>query len=166
MNIYSTYYIYSSLLNRNYFMVSSIPFKKTFDVIDNHLNNLNNSKYFAGLMMLFLNIGSKYITVVLSKNQENFLKSNIFRQILIFTIVWVATRDLKVSILLTAAFLSLTGYLFNENSSMCILPKSLQKLENALDSNNDNIISENELNEAIKIIERAKANTKRNSAIY
>ena len=63
--------------------MSSFHFKKTFEVIDNHLNNLNNSKYFAGLMMLFLNIGSKYITVVLSKNQENFLKSNIFRQILI-----------------------------------------------------------------------------------
>ena len=41
--------------------------------IDN-LRSLNSSKYFAGIMMLTLNIGSKYITLELSKTQEAYLK--------------------------------------------------------------------------------------------
>ena len=36
--------------------------------------NLNNNSFFAGMMLILLNIGSKYITVELSKSQEQYLK--------------------------------------------------------------------------------------------
>ena len=36
-----------------------------------YLKALNNSKFFAGLVMIMLNIGSKYVTVELSKNKNN-----------------------------------------------------------------------------------------------
>ena len=36
-----------------------------------YLRSLNNSKFFAGLVMIMLNIGSKYISIELSKNQKN-----------------------------------------------------------------------------------------------
>ena len=51
-----------------------------------YLGYLNNSKFFAGLVMIMLNIGSKYITVELSKSQEQYLKNHIGRQLLIFAI--------------------------------------------------------------------------------
>ena len=38
--------------------------------IRENLASLNNSKFFAGLVMIMLNIGSKYITIELSKTQE------------------------------------------------------------------------------------------------
>ena len=38
------------------------------------INSLNNSKYFAGIAMLLLNIGSKYISIELSDSQEEFLQ--------------------------------------------------------------------------------------------
>ena len=34
------------------------------------LSGLNNSKFFAGLVMILLNIGSKYITIKISKSQK------------------------------------------------------------------------------------------------
>ena len=51
-------------------------------------NSINNSKFFAGLVMIILNIGSKYITVRLSKSQEAYLGGTIARQLLIFSVIW------------------------------------------------------------------------------
>ena len=63
-------------------------------VIGQYLGYLNNSKFFAGLVMIMLNIGSKYITIELSKSQEQYLKNNIGRQLLIFAISWMGSRDI------------------------------------------------------------------------
>ena len=34
------------------------------------LASLNNSKFFAGIVMIMMNIGSKYISIKLTKSQE------------------------------------------------------------------------------------------------
>ena len=73
----------------------------------NYLGYLNNSKFFAGLVMIMLNIGSKYITIELSKSQEAYLKNSVGRQILIFAISWMGSRDILIALALTAIFLSL-----------------------------------------------------------
>ena len=132
-------------------------------IIYESLGSLNNSKFFAGLVMIMLNICSKYITIELSKTQEQFLKNSVARQILIFSIIWMGTRDVFISLGLTAVFIILTSYLFNEDSSFCILPKSVLDLQEHLDTNNDNIVSDLEISNAIKILQKAKNNeNKRN----
>ena len=93
------------------------------------INNLNTSKLFAGIIMILLNVGSKYVTLDISKTQESFLSNTIIRRLLVFTIVFTATRDLIISFLLTAAFVILVSGIFNENSKMCILPKKYYKLK-------------------------------------
>ena len=35
------------------------------------LASLNNSKFFAGIVMIMMNIGSKYISIKLTKSQEH-----------------------------------------------------------------------------------------------
>ena len=45
-----------------------------------------------------LNIGSKYITIELSKSQEQYLKNKIGRQILIFAISWMGSRDILIAL--------------------------------------------------------------------
>jgi hypothetical protein len=85
---------------------------------------LNNSKYFAGISMLLLNLGSRYIAMELSYSQEQLLSNKIIRRLLVFTVVFVATRDIWVSFVLTAVFIVLVSGIFNENSGYCILPKS------------------------------------------
>ena len=55
------------------------------------MQTVNNSKFFAGLVMLMINIGSKYITIELSKTQEAYLKYTLARQLLIFSLIWMGT---------------------------------------------------------------------------
>lgn len=89
--------------------------------------SLNTSKYFAGIMILFLNLGSKYLALELTENQEQILSNKIIRRVMIFTVVFVSTRDIWVSLITTAIFIVLVSGLFNENSKYCIMTKPVIK---------------------------------------
>ena len=117
------------------------------------LKKLNESKYSAGIAMLMLNIGSKYISIGLSKSQESYLTSNLARQLLIFSAAFVATKDLLISLSLTLIFILFADYIFNETSRFCILPKQLTKI---IDTNKDGIISDDELKNAIDVLTKAR----------
>ena len=129
-------------------------------------HSLNNSKYFAGLVMIMLNIGSKYITIELSKTQEDYLRNSVGRILLIFSIVWMGTRDIIISLILTSSFVIMTQYLFNEKSSLCILPKQLRSLEKAIDIDGDNKLSEEEIMRAVKILEKAKEKDNKSAQLH
>lgn len=120
------------------------------------IQKLNGSKLFAGLVMLMLNIGSKYVTLKLSKTQEDFLRASLARELLIFSVVWMGTHDIYMSILLTAAFIILADFLFNEKSKFCIIPDKLKAIQRDIDLNNDNEISEEEIEKAEEILRKAK----------
>ena len=115
---------------------------------------LNTNKYFAGLMIVLLNVGSKYNTIELSKSQQNFFKSEKFRYILIFAMLWSATRDIKTSIVLTVFVHVFTAYLFNENCKMCIIPQTWRDEKTVLDINK--MISQQEINNAVITLRTAK----------
>jgi len=121
-------------------------------------DNINNSKFFAGIVMIMLNVGSKYITIKLSKSQEAYLSGTIARQILIFSIFWMGTRDVLISLAMTAVFIILTDHLFNEKSGYCVIPHNLRIYEDLIDENDDGKISEEEINKARKTLEKAKSN--------
>ena len=106
--------------------------------------------------MLTLNIGSRFVTIDLSKSTEQYLKYSVTRQILIFAICWMGTRDIYISLGLTAVFVILADHLFNHDSRFCIVPSSYKKIEKAMDTNNDGVISADELSSAIAILEKAK----------
>jgi hypothetical protein len=120
-----------------------------FDVLAELVKTLNSSKFFVGMMMIILNIGSKYIEIDLGKNQKQLLNNKIMRRILIFTIVFIATKDILISLTVTAVFVILVLNLFNQDSPLCILPKSFIDV----DTNNDNKISDKEI---IQAYERLK----------
>ena len=122
---------------------------------------INHSKFFSGLMMVVLNLGSKYITIQLSDSQKNILnKYAIFRQILIFSIFWMGTKDLYTSLAMTAVFVVLSQHIFNEKSKFCILPKRWIEIKNAMDQDNDGKLSEQEIDSAIKILQKTKIQQK------
>lgn len=89
------------------------------------LDSINGSKLFAGLMMIFLNIGSRFITIDLSKTQKEYLTNSILRQVLIFAVAFIGTRDIIISLVLTAVFTILVDGLFHEDSRISVLPKSI-----------------------------------------
>ena len=117
--------------------------------------NLNKNSFFAGMMLILLNIGSKYITVELSKSQEQYLKNSVARQLLIFAIAWMGSRDIVVALVLTGIFHVLTMYLFNEKSKFCIIPHEMRVYEDVLDLNGDGVVSEEEINKARQILQKA-----------
>jgi hypothetical protein len=119
---------------------------------------LNNSKFFAGVIMILLNIGSKFISVNFSKSTEEYLKFTLSRQILIFAMAWMGTRDIYTALILTAIFVILSDHLFNEESQYCIVPQHKRILHTIIDTNNDGNVSEQELNTAIATLEKAKKN--------
>ena len=130
--------------------------KKQWNLLQENLNVVNNSKLFTGLVMICLNIGSKFITVKFSPSQEEFMKNYVAREILIFAVCWMGTRDILTSILLTAAFFIVSEYLFHEDSSICLVPNYMKKIKNALDINGDGVISQEEIDNAIKLLTKTK----------
>lgn len=120
------------------------------------VNYLNNSKFFIGIMMIMLNIGSKYITVKLSKSQEAYMRNYVVREVLIFSICWMGTRDIYVALIMTAVFFVLTQHLFNEESDYCVLPHRHRNYHALIDTNDDGEITPVEINDAVRLLTRAK----------
>ena len=133
-------------------------FTNIFNNFIEGVKELNNSKFFAGLVMIILNIGSKYITIELSKSQEQYLRNSIGRQLLIFSIAWMGSKDIFLALALTAIFNILTMFLFNEQSNMCIIPPHMRNFNDVLDKNKDGIISEEEIKNAKEILKKANLN--------
>ena len=125
------------------------------------LHSLNNSKFFAGIVMIMLNIGSKYITIKLSKSQEQYLRNTVARQLLIFSIIWMGTKDVLISLAMTAAFVVLTDHLFNEQSDYCIIPHALRNYEEVLDTNDDGHVTPEEVENAVRVLEKMKKKQQR-----
>lgn len=127
-----------------------------FYAFNNYVKQLDNSKLFAGIIMILLNVGSKFITIQFSKSTEEYLKMSLSKQILVFAMAWMGTREIYPSLMLTAAFAVLSEHLFNEESDYCIVPHRYRVLHKLVDQNDDGIVSETEMNEAIAILAKAK----------
>jgi DNA integrity scanning protein DisA with diadenylate cyclase activity len=116
---------------------------------------LNTNKFFAGVIMILLNIGSKFITIQFSKSCEEYLKMTISKQILVFAMSWLGTRSIYEALALTAIFTILSDHLFNEESPMCIVPYQYRILHKIKDTPKDTV-SQDEVNNAILVLEKAR----------
>ena len=122
---------------------------------------MNNSKFFAGVIMILLNIGSKFIVIQFSKSTEEYMKYTVSKQILVFAMAWMGTRDIYTALGLTAVFTILSDFLFNEESNLCIVPPNYRVLHKLIDINEDGNVTEIELSAAIAVLEKAKREKQR-----
>jgi len=121
------------------------------------LNKLNNSKYFLGFLIVFLNVGSKFISIRMNHYHERILRDTIGRELMIFAICFVGTRDIITALVMSSAFIVINDFMFNERSAFCIIPhKYRHEMKAAIDTNQDDIIDESEIKEAIRILNRAR----------
>jgi hypothetical protein len=137
------------------------PLFNTVSYFNHHVMYLNNSKFFAGVIMILLNIGSKFITIQFSKSTEEYMKWSVSKQLLVFAMAWMGTRDIYTALGLTAVFTILSEYLFNEESSLCIVPYQNRVLHKLIDTSDDGVVSESELAAAIAVLEKAKREKQR-----
>jgi hypothetical protein len=137
------------------------PLLNGVSYINHRVMYLNNSKFFAGIVMILLNVGSKFIQIQFSKSTEEYMKWSISKQLLVFAMAWMGTRDIYTALGLTAVFTILSEYLFNEESSLCMVPYKYRILHTLLDTNDNGAVSETELAAAIAVLEKAKREKQR-----
>lgn len=82
------------------------------------LASFNTNPYFIGITMLLLNLGGRFLAMEVTKDQEKFFQNTWVRAILVFVVVFVATRNVFVAFWLSLIVLILLRFLFNENSSL------------------------------------------------
>lgn len=93
-------------------------------MLDLLIESVNGSRLFAGIMMLLLNVGSRFVIQDISKTQEEWFSNQLLRRLVIFAICFVGTRDLVTSVVLTAGFIIFTSGLFGDKHPMSVLPKT------------------------------------------
>ena len=73
---------------------------------------LNTNTMFAGIMMLLLNVGSRFIIHEFSDDDKEYRQNILIRRICIFAVCFVGTKDVLTSIILTAGFIIISSGLF------------------------------------------------------
>jgi len=120
------------------------------------LDSVNTSPIMAGITMLILNIGSRYVDLGITPAQEALMHGETAREILIFAMAFVATKNFVLAILLTAAFITLSSHVFNETSPYCACPTYLAGIKAQLDSNHDGIITNAEIDAGVAALQKLK----------
>jgi len=129
------------------------------EIVYNTADNMNNSKIFAGLMIILMNITSKYVPIKLGKTMERLMKHYISAPLLVFTVSWIGTRDLYIAFIITGLYILFAEMLFNEDSHFCILSEEFRdyhdKMEKEEQDKNDRLTDEDVI-KAKTILEKAK----------
>jgi len=97
-----------------------------FLYINEQVQFLNKSKIFAGLVVITLNIAGKFVSFKLSKTMESYLKHTFSRNILIFCIAWMGSREIYVALIITLMCILVLDFVCNESSNYCMLPESFK----------------------------------------
>jgi hypothetical protein len=87
---------------------------------------LNNNKLVWGVTMLLLNVGSRFVVGDLGKFHELVLSNEYVKKIIVFSMFFVATRDIIASFLLTVLYVVIVDGLLHEKRKFCILPSSFK----------------------------------------
>jgi hypothetical protein len=130
--------------------------------IHEHVQTLNSSKIFAGIMIITLNIVSRFVNIKLSKTMESYLKYTFSKYVLVFTIAWMGTRDIYIALFIMGCFIIVSDFLFDEESMFCILPEEFKDHHLTILEENENMenVTDEEITKAKKVIEKAKEQKK------
>lgn len=95
----------------------SLPTSMPLNPLEATIMGINTNPYFIGLMMLLLNLGGRFLGLEISKEQEKFFTHPWVRRMLFFTVLFVATRNVIVALIMTVFVVLFVSVLFNENSN-------------------------------------------------
>lgn len=136
--------------------------------LNEHISRINDSKIFAGLMIITLNIASRFVTIKLGKSIESYLKYTFSKYLLVFTIAWMGTRDIYIAFTIMIIFIIITDYLLDDDSMFCILPEEFKDYHQDLLENDGNKeeVTEEDIKKAEKVLEKAKKQNKSSNMEY
>ncbi len=144
-------------------MVAAPVAAEALNPIEILISSFNTNPYFIGLMMLFMNLGGRFLAMEVTKGQEKFFQNPWVRRLLIFTVIFIATRNIFVAFWLSLVVILVVGMLFNENSALFVLAP--QKKEQQVDSsgNTTSVLTPEEADMYRKLTDKLAKNTKAES---
>lgn len=127
-----------------------------FSYFQNNVKSISDTKLFAGIMIIILNIGSRFVNIKISKTLESYLKHTFSRDILLFAIVWMGSRDIFVALGMTILLVFLLDYILNEESPFCCFPEQFTSYHLGLLEEESQTIQKDEIEKALDVLEKAK----------
>ena len=94
----------------------------TLEVIGQAVTMASSNPYIIGAFYLLMNMGGRYLSLELTKKQEAFLQWPYLRPILLFSVLFIATRNFVVAAVGTLAVFFILWVAANENSPYCMIP--------------------------------------------
>lgn len=81
-----------------------------------YLEVLNQNKFFIGIMMILLNIGSRHLVDEFSTDPNEYARNIFLRRLAVFAVCFIATRDIVTSTLLTAGYIIIASGISRKSS--------------------------------------------------
>jgi hypothetical protein len=92
------------------------------DPFTNFISLVNSNPYIIGVTYLFLNLCGRFLTMELTKQQEQFLAKPFLRPFILFAVMFVGTRNIAIAFWSTIGILSILWFFANENHILCLIP--------------------------------------------
>jgi len=146
----------------NFFTLQSpannIMNSRVLTTMHNFFHNLNTSTFFAGFVMIILNIGSRYINLDLSSSTESWIKYLMSKEVLVFAVSWMGTRSIYYALVITACFTIVTDHFMNADSQYCVIPSKFRDLHTMTEEKRgpEKLVSDLEISNALHTLEKAK----------
>lgn len=118
-------------------------------------NSFIESKIFMGTLIVLTTLGTRYVINDVPPVVNEFMQKGWVKCIIIFAILYVSTRDLKVAMFFSLVLIILFKHLLHTDSPYCILAR--QENNNPLDLNGDGKVSVDEIEQIEMLIKRWKA---------
>jgi len=94
----------------------------TLEIIGQAITMASANPYIIGSFYLLMNLGGRYLSLELTKKQEAFLQWPYLRPILLFSVLFIATRNFVVAAVGTLVVFFILWIAANENSPYCMIP--------------------------------------------
>jgi hypothetical protein len=94
----------------------------TLEFIGQAITMASANPYIIGAFYLLMNLGGRYLSLELTKKQEAFLQWSYLRPILLFAVLFIATRNFVVAAVGTLVVFFILWVAANENSPYCMIP--------------------------------------------
>jgi hypothetical protein len=141
----------------NFFTLQSpannIMNSRVLTAMHNFFHNLNTSTFFAGFVMIILNIN-----LDLNSSTESWIKYLMSKELLVFAVSWMGTRSIYYALVITASFTIIVDHLMNMDSKYCVIPTKFRDLHTMAPEKHgpEKKVTDLEISNALHTLEKAK----------
>ena len=77
-------------------------------------------------MNILMQIGSRFLISEIPNNLHILFENLWIKRFFIFSVIFIATRDIKIAILFTLIYIIMFNYIFNSKSNICIIDENFK----------------------------------------